>query len=65
MTTLEERKAEFSAQVALIENPEVRRLARLRGMDKLVEEFGNESEKFGVQFGLYPIWASLDGELQA
>jgi hypothetical protein len=57
--------AEFRAQIALIENPEARGLAMLRGMDKLVEEFGNESEKFGVRFGLYPLWASLDEGLRA
>ena len=28
--------------------------------EKLVKEFGNESEKFGIKFGLYPLWAMLD-----
>jgi hypothetical protein len=33
--------------------------ARYRGECKLVEEFGNASEKHGVKFGLIPSWAHL------
>lgn len=29
----------------------------LKLMDAIVEEFGNDSEKFGIQLCLYPVWA--------
>ena len=26
----------------------------------MVEKYGNQSEKFGLKFGLYPSWAGAD-----
>ncbi|MBA7611357.1 hypothetical protein ES703_18580 [subsurface metagenome] len=60
MTIVEERKQQYITQIQQIKDPTVRRTAILKGMEKLVEEFGNESEKFGTQFGLYPLWAAFN-----
>lgn len=60
MVTLEERKQQYIKQIQQINDLTARRVAILKGMEKLVEEFGNESEKFGIKFGLYPLWAALN-----
>ena len=54
-----ERKHQYKEQIALITKPEQRRLAQIRGEAKLVQEFGNDSEKLGVKFGLFPMWCQL------
>lgn len=41
-------------QVALVQDEQKRRLKLL---DAVVEEFGNDSEKHGIKFALYPLWA--------
>ena len=60
MVTIEERKRQYMTQIQQINNPTARRVAMLKGMAKLVEEFGNESERFGIKFGLYPLWVAFD-----
>lgn len=60
MATIEERKQQYVKQIQQINDPTARRVAILRRMEELVKEFGNESEKFGIQFGLYPLWATFD-----
>lgn len=60
MTTIEERKQQYIKQVQNINDPAAKRMAMLKLMEKLIDEFGNESEKFGVKFGLYPLWAALE-----
>lgn len=60
MLTMEERKQQYIKQIQQIKDPTARRAAILNGMEKLIEEFGNESEKFGTKFGLYPLWATFD-----
>ena len=39
---------------------EPRRMGRLRFEEGLVEKYGNQSQKFGLKFGLYPSWAAAD-----
>jgi hypothetical protein len=56
---IRERKRQYEEQIALIADDARRNAARYRGECKLVEEFGNESEKHGVKFGLIPSWAHL------
>jgi GMP synthase PP-ATPase subunit len=58
--TIEERKRQYIKQIQQINDPTAKRMAILKKMEKLVEEFGNESEKFGIKFGLYPLWAAFD-----
>jgi len=60
MAPIEERKQQYVKQIQQISDPTARRIAILRGMEELVKEFGNESEKFGIKFGLYPLWATFD-----
>jgi hypothetical protein len=60
MATIEERKQQYVMHIQQISDPIAKRVAILKGMEKLVEEFGNESEKFGIKFGLYPLWAAFD-----
>lgn len=60
MATIEKRKQQFIKQIQQIDDPAARRISILRRMEELVEEFGNESEKFGIKFGLYPLWAAFD-----
>ncbi len=35
---------------------------RMKLEDRLVQKYGNESEKFGMKFALIPSWAGLDGK---
>jgi len=60
MVIIEKRKQQYIKQIQQINDPTARRVAILRRMEKLVEEFGNESEKFGIKFGLYPLWVAFD-----
>ena len=60
MVTIEERKQQYIKQIQQVNDPTAKRVAILKGMERLIEEFGNESEKFGTQFGLYPLWAAFD-----
>lgn len=60
IVTIEERKQQYITQIQQINDPMAKRVAMLKGMEKLVEEFGNESEKFGIKFGLYPLWAAFN-----
>lgn len=57
---IEERKRQYQKQIALITGEARQRMARFRGECKLVQEFGNVSEKHGINFGLIPAWARLD-----
>jgi hypothetical protein len=54
-----ERKKKYQEQIALIADETRRNAARYRGECKLVQEFGNASEKDGIKFGLVPSWAHL------
>lgn len=46
---------EAAAQCALIRVPQTR---TMKLMDWLVKEHGTDSEKHGVKFGLWPVWAA-------